>query len=147
MRIKRLLPLLFALTVGCAKDESMNDRSVVIPEHHRIFIDALVEVIAKSYPEFELLPDNEHRIRFLHSYSRDMHALVTSSIAANPTDDADLLNAMRELDEVTVRELQLHAVLIDEGRYDYTESEAELAKELRDKSAVLVGTVSRFVAP
>jgi hypothetical protein len=56
-------------------------------------------------------------------------------------------NAMHELDDVAMRELQLHATLIAEGRFDYTESEADLAKNLRERSAVLAGVVAGFVAP
>jgi hypothetical protein len=146
MRLARFLPLLLALTIGCAA----KDASVVrpdTPEHHRRFVDALVALIAKSYPEFESLPDNEHLVRYLHAYSRDMHSLLQAFIEENPTDNPELLNAMHELDDVAMREFQLHATLIGEGRFDYTESEADLAKDLRERSAVLVGIVAGFVAP
>jgi len=138
--------LFIAFTIGCAAEDAAVDGSG-IPEHHRLFGDALLEVMTKPYPEFESLPDNEHLVRFLHAYGRDMHSLLDSFIEANPKDDPDLLKAMRELDDVTVQEFQLHARLIAEGRFEYTESEEDVAKELRQESAVLAGTVAELVTP
>jgi hypothetical protein len=142
--LARLLPLFLAFSLGCAANDATADRSD-IPNHHRLFADAFVDVLGKPYPEFESLPDNEQLVRFLHAYSRDMHALLNSFMENNPTDNPELLSAMRELDDVTVREFQLHARLVAEGRFDYTESEEDVAKELRKKSAVLAGTVAEFV--
>lgn len=119
----------------------------VIPDHHRLFADALVDLMAKSYPEFESVPDDEHFIRFIHAQGRDMHSLLKSFMEAHPTDDPELLNAVRKLDDVTVREFDLHARLIAEGRFAYSESEKDTAKALRRESAVLVGRVGEFVFP
>ncbi|WP_339742250.1 hypothetical protein [uncultured Rubinisphaera sp.] len=118
-----------------------------IPAHRQQFVDELAQTIAEPYSEFDSLPNNEYIIRFKHAYSRDIHTILISYITNNPDEDLKILTAMRKLDEVTVEEYEFHVRLIEEERFEYTESEGIFAKEIREKSAILLGEVGGIMFP
>lgn len=113
-----------------------------LPPHRMTMIDQLGKILAKSYPEFEDLPDDEHFVRFMHSWTRDMREFAANTDAENPNESPALLMALRQWDAALRREHQFFDTLIDEARFQRTEPEIELTKQLRNDSVEQLGKVT-----